>query len=263
MDLGLKDARIIVTGGASHIGQAIVFALAGERARIAIIDKDEKQARLTAAEAERHTGHPVPVVAADVGDQQAAENACRAAIGALGGIDVLVTNVGYNHPAFFLETPPESWDRLLAVNLTSVMSCTRVVLPKMVEQSRGAIVSTASTAAYGEPRQGVYAAAKAGVVAFIRTIALEYGRFGIRANLVAPGLTLPETPDALGAESLWNDRDAIMNDAQIDYVVKNTPLRRLPKANDIANAVTFLASDRCARQITGQLIAVAGGFAMR
>ena len=82
----------------------------------------------------------------------------------------------------------------------------------------------------------------------------------MRANLVAPGLTLPDAPDALGAHSLWNDRDAVMNDAQTDYVVKNTPLRRLAHANDIANAVLFLASERVAGHVTGELIAVSGGF---
>jgi NAD(P)-dependent dehydrogenase (short-subunit alcohol dehydrogenase family) len=184
-------------------------------------------------------------------------------MGRLGGVDVLVTNVGYNHPDFFLNTPPETWDPLLSVNLTAVMAATRAVLPTMVEQGGGAIVSTASTAAFGEPRQGVYAAAKAGVVAFIRTIALEYGRHGVRANLVAPGLTLPEDATTLGEQSLWRERESVMNAAQVDYVVKSTPLRRLPQAEDIANAVGFLSSERAARQITGQLITVAGGFAMR
>ncbi len=263
MDLDLNDKRVVITGGASHIGQAIVFLLADEGAQIAIVDRDVAQARRTAEAAQRRGEQAVHVVGADVGDKAEAEAACAEAIARLGGIDVLVTNVGYNHPDFFLQTPPESWDRLLAVNLTSVMACARAVLPAMVEQGRGAIVSTASTAAFGEPRQGVYAAAKAGVVAFIRTIALEYGRHGVRANLVAPGLTLPEDPSALGEQSLWRDRESVMNEAQVDYVVKNTPLRRLPKAGDIANAVAFLASDTAARQITGQLITVAGGFAMR
>ena len=263
MDLGLTNAKIIVTGGASHIGQAIVWALAAEGAALAIIDKDAEQAKRTAAEATRRHGAGIHVFAADVGDQPSADKACRDAMAALGGIDVLVTNVGFNRPEFFLKTEPDSWDQLLAVNLTSVMSCTRAVLPAMIKQNHGAIVATASTAANGEQRQGVYAAAKAGVVAFIRTIALEYGRNGVRANLVAPGLTLPDGDAALGAQSLWQNRDAVMNDAQIAYVEKNTPLRRLSKAEDIANAVAFLASNNVSRQITGQMITVAGGFAMR
>jgi NAD(P)-dependent dehydrogenase (short-subunit alcohol dehydrogenase family) len=263
MDLDLKDKKVIVTGGASHIGQAIVFQLADEGAQIAIVDRDTAQAERTAEAVRARGGRAVHVVGADVGDKAVAEAACAEAMARLGGVDGLITNVGFNHPDFFLNTPPESWDALIAVNLTSVMACVRAVLPAMVAQGHGAIVATASTAAFGEPRQGVYAAAKAGVVAFIRTIALEYGRHGVRANLVAPGLTLPEDDAAVGEESLWRDRHAVMNDAQVDYVVRNTPLRRLPKARDIAHAVSFLASDSAARLITGQLITVAGGFAMR
>jgi 2-hydroxycyclohexanecarboxyl-CoA dehydrogenase len=262
MDLGLKDAKIIVTGGASHIGQAIVWALAAEGAAIALVDKDLDQARRTGDEAERRGGRKVHVLHADVADHDAADGACREAMAQLGGIDVLVNNVGFNRPAFFLQSDPASWAHLLAVNLQSVMSCTRAVLPAMIEQSRGAIVATASTAAFGAHRQGVYAAAKAGVVAFIRTIALEYGRNGVRANLVAPGLTLPEDASALGAQSLWHERDAVMNAAQVQYMERETPLKRLSKAEDIANAVAFLASERVSRQITGQMITVAGGLPM-
>lgn len=263
MDLGLTDKRVVVTGGASHIGRAIVLQLAREGAHLAIVDRDIDQARRTAEAAERANGRAAHVVHADVSDKGRAEAACAEAMTALGGVDVLITNVGFNRPDFFMNTPPESWDELIAVNLTAVMAATRAVLPAMVEQGGGAIVSTASTAAFGEPRQGVYAAAKAGVVAFIRTIALEYGRHGVRANLVAPGLTLPDDPDTLGNQSLWRDRQSIMNDEQVAYVARNTPLRRLAKAEDIANAVTFLASGEAARLITGQLITVAGGFAMR
>ena len=262
MNLDLAGARIVVTGGASHIGRAIMLNLADEGANLAIVDRDEAQAWRTAAEASRD-GREVHVVKADVGDKDAAQSAVAEASARLGGVDVLVNNVGYNHPEFFLQTPPSAWDDLMAVNLTSVMACTRAVLPAMIAQNKGAIVATASTAAFGEPRQSVYAAAKAGVIAFMRTVALEYGRHGVRANMVAPGLTLPEDTASLGAESLWQDREAIMNDAQVEYVTRNTPLRRLPKARDIANAVAFLSSDTASHMITGQLITVAGGFAMR
>jgi 2-hydroxycyclohexanecarboxyl-CoA dehydrogenase len=138
------------------------------------------------------------------------------------------------------------------------MAWVRAASPAMVEQSHGAVVSNASTAAFGEPRQGVCAAAKAGVVACIRTIAVEYGRHGVRANLVAPGLTLPDDAAAVDDQSLWRDRRSVINDAEVDYVVKNTALRRLPKSQDIANAVVFLASNSARRLNT-----VAGGFAIR
>lgn len=262
MNLELAGARAIVTGGASNIGRAIVHALAEEGAQVAILDRDLPRAEATAQEARVRGAAGAAVFAVDLLDRAASRGALDAAISALGGVDALVANVGVNRPAFFLDTPEESWTGLVELNLMSCLTCTRAVLPHMIEQRRGAIVAIASTAAFGEPRQSVYAGAKAGVIGFIRTIAQEYGRFGVRANLVAPGLVVPE-PDAIGAGSLWRERASIMNDAQVDYVRKGTPLRRLSTAEDVARSVAFLASERASRQLTGQLITVAGGFAMR
>lgn len=263
MDLGLQDARVIITGGASHIGRTIVLGFAAEGARIALVDKDEVQANRTAEEARAAGAALVTVVPADLTIRGAAEQAMQASLEALDGVDVLINNLGSNRSAFFLDTPPESWDELIHLNLSSCMWCMRAVLPLMQAQGSGAIVATASTAAFGEPRQGVYGAAKAGVISIVRSIALEYGRYGIRANLVAPGLVLPEDDETMGEMSLWRDRDAVMNEDQITYVKRNTPLRRLSRPEDIANAVLFLASDRTARQLTGQMLTVSGGFAMR
>jgi len=223
VNLGLANAAVIVTGGASNIGRGIVHVLAGEGARLAIIDRDLVRAEATAAEARERGAAQALVCPAD--------------------------------------TPPESWRAILDLNLTSCMNAARAVLPRMREQRRGSIIATASTAAFGEPRQSVYAGAKAGVIAFIKTLAQEYGRFGIRANAVAPGLVVPD-PSAIGSGSLWQDAKRIMNDEQIEYVRRGTPLRRLSNAEDIANAVAFLASERASRQLTGQVITVAGGFAM-
>ncbi len=262
MLLELEGKAAIVTGGGSNIGRAIVHALAEEGAHIAILDRDRPRAEATAEEARARGAASARVFAVDLLDRAASRDAIAAAIGALGGVDLLVANVGSNKPAFFLDTPEDSWTQLIELNLISCMTCTHAVLPHMIERQRGAIVAIASTAAFGEPRQSVYAAAKAGVVGFIRTVALEYGRYGIRANLIAPGLVVPE-PEAIGEGSLWQDRASVMNDAQIDYVRRGTPLRRLSNADDIARSVLFLASERASRQLTGQLITVAGGFAMR
>jgi NAD(P)-dependent dehydrogenase (short-subunit alcohol dehydrogenase family) len=262
MDLGLADAGVIVTGGGSNIGRAIVHVFAAEGARIAILDRDLPRSEATAEEARGRGAKSASVLAVDLLDRAASRAAVLAAIGALDGVDVLVANVGANRPAFFLDTPEDAWSELIELNLISCMTCTRAVLPRMIEQRRGAIVATTSTAAFGEPRQSVYAGAKAGVIGFVRTIAQEYGRYGIRANLVAPGLVVPEQ-GAIGAGSLWREREAIMNDEQIDHVRRGTPLRRLSSAEDVASAVAFLASERASRQLTGQLITVAGGFAMR
>jgi NAD(P)-dependent dehydrogenase (short-subunit alcohol dehydrogenase family) len=263
MDLGFSGASVVVTGGASHIGQAIVWAFAAEGARIAIVDKDVKQARATAEGARARGAAETFVVGADLADHEEAGRACAEVLQLLGSVDVLVTNVGWNRPAFFLDYDPAQWDHLLHVNLSAAMSCVHALLPSMIERRRGSIVATASTAAFGEQRQSVYAAAKAGLVAFMKTIALEYGRFGIRANLVAPGLVLPAEGETLGEQSLWQDREAIMNDAQTKYVLDRTPLRRLSAPEDIANSTLFLASEKTSRQLTGQMLTVSGGFAMR
>jgi NAD(P)-dependent dehydrogenase (short-subunit alcohol dehydrogenase family) len=109
----------------------------------------------------------------------------------------------------------------------------------------------------------MYGATKAAEVALARTTAREHGRHGIRANIVCPGLVIPEGPEAVGASSLWaGGADAVFNDKQVDYLLKDTPLRRLTLAGDVANAVLWLASDVTARQVTGQLIAVSGGYTM-
>jgi 2-hydroxycyclohexanecarboxyl-CoA dehydrogenase len=262
MELELRGKSAIVTGGGSNIGRAIVHGLAEEGAHVAILDRDVPRAEATAEEARGRGASSARVFAVDLLERAASRDAMSAAVGALGGVDVFVANVGANKPAFFLDTPEESWTQLIELNLVSCMTCTRAVLPRMIEQQRGAIVATSSTAAFGEPRQSVYAGAKAGVIGFIRTVAQEYGRYGIRANLVAPGLVVPER-SAIGAGSLWQDRESVMNDDQIDYVRRGTPLRRLSTAEDIARSVLFLASERASRQLTGQLITVAGGFAMR
>jgi NAD(P)-dependent dehydrogenase (short-subunit alcohol dehydrogenase family) len=262
VELGLGGARAIVTGGGSNIGRAIVHELAGEGAHVAILDRDAARSEATAEEARSLGAASARVLAVDLLDRAASRDAVAAAIGALGGVDVLVANVGTNKPAFFLDTPEESWTDLIELNLMSCMTCTRAVLPRMVEQGSGALVAIASTAAFGEPRQSVYAGAKAGVIGFVRSVAQEYGRYGIRANLVAPGLVVPER-SAIGTGSLWQDRAAVMNDAQVAYVERGTPLRRLSTARDVALSVAFLASERAARQLTGQLVTVAGGFAMR
>jgi NAD(P)-dependent dehydrogenase (short-subunit alcohol dehydrogenase family) len=259
---GLTDAGVLVVGGASHIGRAIVHGFAREHARIVIVDLDEERAEATAAEAEVLGSERPAVFKADVTDHAQTVHACTLAEAALKGVDVLITNVGGHQPNFFLDYPPEQWSHVINLNLTSAMSCVSAVLPGMVARRRGAIVSTISTANFGEPRQSVYGAAKAGVVAFMRTIALEYGRYGIRANMVSPGLVLPENNEGLGSHSVWHRQDAIMSDQQVAYVVRNTPLQRLSTPEDIADSVLFLASEK-ARQLTGQHIVVSGGFAMR
>jgi NAD(P)-dependent dehydrogenase (short-subunit alcohol dehydrogenase family) len=259
VELELGGKGIVVTGGASHIGRAIVHALARERARIVILDIDGDQAGRTAAEALELGAPEATVLAVDLGRHDEATEATAEADQRLGGTDVLVANVGWNEPNFFLDYPPEQWSKIVDINLTSCMSCVRALLPGMIERQGGTIVATTSGAAFGEPRNSVYAAAKAGLIAFVRTIAYEYGRYGIRANCVAPGLVLPDGTAELGAASVWHQQRAVVNDVHVQNTLKATPLRRLTKPEDIADSVVFLASQR-SRQLTAQTLIVSGGW---
>ena len=260
MDLGLRDRVAIVTGGASNIGRAISQLLAAEGARVAILDRDEDMAARTAGEIDDAGGGDATVYPVDLTDA-AATAAVAAAVGAdLGPVAVLVNNVGWNgSAAFFLDLPPERWEQAYRRNLFPTLNATRAVLPGMVERRDGAIVSIASDAGFGELRMGDYGPMKAGVMAFARVIAKEYGRYGVRSNTVCPGLVIP-APGAIGEGSLWQ-AEIGFGDKEIADIERATPLRRRPDAVDIAAAVAWLASAP-ARMLTGQVVSVSGGFNM-
>src|SRR6516165_8761923 len=264
MDLGLADARVVVTGGASNIGRGIVHAFAAEGARIVISDIDGPQAEKVRAEAKELGASEVNVVIADLTKPGAAEAAVGGAQTAWGGLDVLVNNAGWSVPGFVAsDTDRDKWQRTIEINLFSAIAATQAAIPLMKEVGGGAIVFIASDAAFGQIRQGVYGASKAAMVALARTAAREHGRHGIRSNIVCPGLVIPESADAVGASSLWAvGMDNVFNQKQIDFMLKDTPMRRLTSADDIGGAVLWFSSPKAARQVTGQLISVSGGYTM-
>ncbi|MFO1080563.1 MAG: SDR family NAD(P)-dependent oxidoreductase [Reyranellaceae bacterium] len=259
MDLALKDKVAVVTGGGSNIGRAIAHEFAREGAKVAILDRDIEQARKTVAEIEAAGGRAV-AWQLDVTDVEATRLVVDTVETELGPIAALVNNVGWNGKAeFFLGLTPERWRKAFELNLFSTFNVTHHVLPRMVERRDGSIVSIASDAGFGEFRMADYGAMKAGVLAFTRTIAKEYGRYGIRANSVAPGLVIP-APDDIGDGSLWKD-DIGMGPKEVRNIEAGIPLRRRSEAADIAWSVVFLSSER-ARQLTGQVLSVSGGFQM-
>lgn len=259
MDLGFTDQVVVVTGGASNIGRAIAQEFAGEGATVAIFDRDAAQAGKTQAEIEASGGRAA-VYALDVTDVDGTAATVKQVEAELGPIAVLVNNVGWNGKAeFFLGLSPDRWQKAFELNLFSTFNVTQPVLARMVERRAGSIVSIASDAAFGEYRMSDYGAMKAGVLAFTRTIAKEYGRYGIRANAVAPGLVIPPAEE-IGEGSLWSI-DIGMGPKEIQNIEAGIPLRRRSEAVDIAWSVLFLASQR-ARQLTGQVVSVSGGFQM-
>ena len=264
MDLGLAGARVVVTGGASNIGRGIVHQFAAEGARIVLNDIDGPQAEKVRAEALERGAGQVELAIADLTVPEGADAAIGTAINSWGGVDVLVNNAGWSVPGFIAtDTDRDKWQRTIEINLFSAIAATQAAIGPMKEGGGGAIVFIASDAAFGQVRQGVYGASKAAMVALARTTAREHGRHGIRSNVVCPGLVIPEGPEAVGAASLWAvGQDNVFNQNQIDYMLKDTPLRRLTTAEDIGRAVVWFSSPVAARQVTGQLISVSGGYTM-
>jgi len=264
MDLGHRGARVIVTGGGANIGRGIVLGFAAEGARVLVADIDGPQAEAVAAQARRAGAADARAAVADLTQPDAAAAVAGQAAGAWGGVDVLVNNAGWSQPGFFADqTDRALWQRTMEVNLYTAIACTQAVLGPMREAGGGAVVFISSDSAFGAVRQGIYGSTKAGLISLARTVARENGRHGIRSNVVAPGLVLPDEDAEPGPHSVWaGGRDAIFTPEQADYVLRQQPLRRPTTAADVANAVLWVSSPLAARQVTGQVIAVGGGSSM-
>lgn len=264
MDLGLAGSRVLVTGGGSNIGRGIVHAFAREGSRIVISDIDGPQAEHVRAEALEFGALAAEAVIGDLTQPGTAETAVARADELWGGLDILVNNAGWSSPDFLVnDTDRAKWQRHVEVNLFTAIATTQAAIESMRPAGQGSIVFIASDAAFGQIRQGVYGATKAALLALARTTAREHGRDGIRSNVVCPGLVIPEGPEAVGAASLWAVGDsAVFNDKQIEYLRKDTPLQRLTTAADVANSVLWLSSPSAARQVTGQVFSVSGGYTM-
>ncbi len=262
MDLELKGKSVVVTGGGSNIGRAIVLGFAEEGANITIGDIDEAQTSKVAELALKNGAAGVQVVKTDVTDFNQVKAMFDAAVKKFGTVDNLVNNVGWDQLMFFSQTTPEFWNKVIQINYVGVLNCTRAAIDIMAPKKRGVIVSISSDASrQGEPREAVYGGVKAAVNGFMKSIARENGRDGIRCNCVCPGVTVPETDEEVGSTSLWANKDSMFSAEQFEKIAKTLPLRKLGRPRDIANAVLFLSSGR-AGHITGQVLSVSGGYSM-
>ena len=241
----LEGRKALVTGGASGIGAAICRRLAAEGADVWVGDVNTAGAEEVAAEI---SGQAVELDVTDLGS-------ARAATEAAGTLDVLVNNAGTDEFGFFTETTPEQWRRVIAVNLDGVLNCTAAALPDMQQAGYGRIVSISSEAGrVGSKGSAVYSAAKGGVIAFMKVIARENGRYGITANSIAPGPI--ETPLLMQAAEFGEIGQKI-----IENMKAGTQLRRLGQPDEVAAAVAFFASDD-ASYVTGEILGVSGGMGM-
>ena len=263
MELGLKGKNVIITGGGSNIGRAIVHAFAAEGSNITIAELSPSQGEKVAAEvAAGGAEGRVKVIATDVTHHEQVERMVEQSISEFGSVDVLVNNVGWTVDRLFLEKPREEWEKEVQVNLWGAINCIRAVLPPMIQRQSGSIVCISSDAGrMGEYREAVYSACKAGIIALSKSVARETGRHGLRLNSVCPGVVVPPEAESISEESMWNQMRDIFTEEVRERVQRNYPLRRLAVADEVANAVVFLASD-AASFITGQTLSVSGGYTM-
>jgi 2-hydroxycyclohexanecarboxyl-CoA dehydrogenase len=262
MDLNLAGKTVVVTGGGSNIGRAIVLAFAEEKSNIVIADIDEKQSQKVVKQAGSIGGRAISVKT-DVTSFDSVADMVNRTIKEFGKPDVLVNSVGWTLDRLFTEKSRSEWEKEVDINFWGVLNCIKAVIDHMIEQKYGKIISIGSDAGrMGEYREAVYAACKGGVMAMSKSLAREVGRYGINVNVVCPGVTVPENQDYAGDFSMWKGPMAqIFTPEAREKAARAYPLRRLGKPEDIANAVVFLASD-AASFITGQTISVSGGYTM-
>lgn len=248
----LQDKVALITGGGSGIGRATALCFANEGARVAVCDMDEAGAHETSKMISDSGGQCI-VVVGNVAERANAQKIVDAALAQFGRLDILVNNAGITRDALTLRVKDdelkmmsdEQWDAVLDVNLKGTWLMAQLAAVPMIKQNFGRIVNTASIGAYGNIGQANYSASKAGVIGLTKTLALEWARFNIRVNCVAPG-------------AVKTRMTAVIPEKLQTALTERIPLRRFAEPDEIARVHLFLVSDDSS-YITGQCIGVDGG----
>lgn len=252
MDLGIKDLRVLVTAGAGGIGLRITESFLTEGARVHVCDVDRE-----AIASLRKTHPKVSASLCDVANRDQVAALFKDAVGALGGLDCLVNNAGIAGPTGPVhEINPEDWDRCLEVCITSQFNCTRLAVEHLKQSKNPSIINLSSAAGkFGFPNRSPYAAAKWGVVGFTKTIAMELGQYGIRANAILPG-----TVEGDRIRRVFEAKAQIAGKSMLEIKsasLANASIKEMIQPEQIADMIVFLASVR-GRTISGQAISVDG-----
>ncbi len=253
--MGRFESRVaLVTGGGGGIGSAVCRGFADEGAAVAVVDRSAAAAAATASAITDAGGRAI-AVECDITERSAVDDAVDRVTTELGAIDVLVNNAGWDLFVPFMQTTPDDWSRLIDINLVGAMHLHHAVLPQMIERGGGRVVNVSSDAArVGSSGEAVYAACKAGMVAFSKTLAREHARHGITFNVVCPG----PTDTAL----LTTVTDSASNPDKLREAFRRAiPMGRLGQPEDLVAAILFFAGDD-AGFVTGQVLSVSGGLTM-
>ncbi len=245
----LQDHVALVTGASRGIGRATAIRLAEAGARVGVNYNSSPNAAAEVVETIRSRGGQAITLPGDVSSPEAVQAMVASLVESFGKIDILVNNAGIIRDTLLLRMSEADWDAVLNTNLKSAFTCTKAVVRYMMKQRWGRIVNVSSVSGIlGNPGQANYSSAKAGLIAFTKTVAREFASRGITANAVAPGFIATDITSGLSRDTK-------------DSLIKQIPLERFGKAEEVAELIAFLASDRAA-YITGQVIPIDGGLAM-
>jgi NAD(P)-dependent dehydrogenase (short-subunit alcohol dehydrogenase family) len=280
MDLKLAGKTAVVVGGSSNIGRAAVLAFAREGANVVIAARHQADCEKVAELAKDRSGGKQLVVPLDAIRYDDVERLAQRTVETFGGIDIFVGSIGWDSPGDFLEVSRTEWQGVIESNYVFTLNYFHVLLPIMLEQGHGTIITVSSVMGRrGDPLEPVYAGTKAAQILFSQCMARQYGRKGVRINVVAPGPTPPVSFEMLGGDSLWRRpeqgevgwRSVAGDDGPALVPVAGGPqaslldataLGKFGTAEDVAAAILFLASDVTAGHMTGQVIGVDGGLYM-
>jgi 3-oxoacyl-[acyl-carrier protein] reductase len=241
----------IVTGAARGIGAAIAYRLAADGMAVGVVDLDEQGSARIAKEIIENGGRAIPI-GADVADEKAAGNAVRQTVAELGPVTALINSAGIIRDNLIFKMSASDWDSVMDVHLRGAFLMTRAAQTHMTQAKWGRIVNISSTSALGNRGQANYAAAKAGLIGFTKTLALELGKFGVTANAIAPGFVETEMTQATAT------RQGIDYDDWKIAVARDIPIGRIGQPEDIAAVASFLCREE-AGYVSGQVIFVNGG----
>jgi len=243
----LKDKVAIVTGGAKGIGEAVAKKFAAEGAKVVICDLNEADVQKVVKEINDNGGTAIGVEC-NVANREQVNAMVQKTVESFGTVDILINNAGITRDAMLHKMTDEQWDAVMNVNLKGVFYCTQAVVPIMRDKAYGKIVNLSSVSRFGNIGQANYAASKAGLVGFTRTVAKELATKNITVNAIAPG-------------GIWTDMLAAVPEKILEMTKKGIPMGRFGTVEELANACLFLSSDESSF-VTGQCLQVDGGTMM-
>lgn len=247
--MNYKDQTVIVTGGSRGIGKSVALAFGSKGANVVVNYTSSETKALETVEEIKALGGDAIAVKCNVSVAEDVDGLLKATKDAFGTIDYLVNNAGITRDGLLIRMKEDDWDAVIDTNLKGVFLCTKIIGKAMLKQKSGRIVNMASVVGVmGNAGQANYAASKAGVIGFTKSIAKEFAPRGLTVNAIAPGF-------------IKSDMTEVLDDAVKEAYEKAIPLKKMGEAEDVANAVLFLCSDM-AKYITGQVIHVDGGMAM-